>query len=84
MSRNFAQRRCRYCNKLGGDFGRHPGPCLPTEVLQELATYAAENGQRWRAKLREEWLQGGDALRYLRNAVGPANLHKIKPPAINR
>lgn len=81
MTRNFAQRRCRYCDTRGGDFGRHAGTCLPPEELAALARYAAENGPRWRAKLREHWFQGGTELRYLRNAVGPARLHKIKPPA---
>lgn len=84
MSRNHGQRRCRYCRAHGGDYGRHPGNCLPPEELKALAAYAAEHGKQWRAKLRLHWFHGGDHLRYLRNAVGPAQLHKIKPPAINR
>lgn len=80
MTRNFRQRRCRYCDKHGGDYGQHSGACLPPEVLLELYEYAQANGSRWRSRLREEWFQGGDVLRYLRNAVGPSRLHRIKPP----
>lgn len=56
--------------------------CLPDEVKAELTRWIKQHGVRWRAALREHWLRDGDELRYLRNAIGPSGIAKIRPTGI--
>lgn len=76
--RGFGQRRCSYCGKHGGDYGRHTGPCLAPETLAALKAFVADNGVRWRAKLREAWTRGEPVLQEVRNMVGPTGLDRLK------
>ena len=77
MTRNFGQRRCRYCGKWGGDYGVHSQPCISVEERQALIAFREENGIRWRSKLRDSWTRGEPILQELRNVVGPSGLDRI-------
>lgn len=53
---------------------------IPTEVIERLRQFKAENGVRWKSKLRALWTAGHDdgLLRQARNMIGPNQLDKIK------
>ena len=48
------------------------------EQRQELQAYANENGRNWKGKLRKEWSDGRDTLRWARNEIGPTGLDRVE------
>ena len=58
---------------------------LPRDVVEALLAFRREHGRRWKAALREVWLQGRDegipALRRARNMVGPSDLDHVRLPS---
>ncbi len=78
--RNYRQRLCPGCAQYCPcDAAGRVCP-VDDEMRAALSAFKAENGLRWKAALRELWLQGKDdgALRRVRNVVGPSRLDKIK------
>lgn len=83
------QRRCpkiQLCPTCGELRTFHPGNRLfdcpvPVAVIDALRRWKATHGKRWKAALREAWLQEEDLgceLQQARNMIGPRRLDKIK------
>ncbi len=74
--RNLGQTKCQRCQRW--HLGCLQEKCIADYQWQELVDYAKANGRSWKAKLREEWFQGKETLRWARNLIGPRDLDKVK------
>lgn len=70
------QQQCQKCVRWCA------GECaMSSEVDMALSLYAKENGVRWRARLRAEWMTAtcSEHLQAARNILGPRRLAKYIP-----
>jgi hypothetical protein len=52
--------------------------CIPVDVSIALKQYAKDHGRTWKSQLVNEWMEGSDTLRYVRNTIGPSGLYRLK------